>query len=195
MDPKRESESNGGCERFVPKLAEFASAGQDAESDADLAKHLAGCEACRAEMAAMCAARDLLRRPDSIRSPAGLAARTCERIGRSAGVSPASADAAADAAKPHAAVAPARPSFLVRPIRHPAARVAAALLILASILPMAWLDLAERVGRWERHVLGDRLVGHVDVVGERILDLYGGGGSGYLKGTSFCGVDKPQGKT
>jgi hypothetical protein len=89
-----------------------------------------------------------LSRPDA---PAGLAARTLARISEQ--------------------YQPIKRVFwMIRPITHPVARIAAAALIIYALAPMTDLDIASRLGvQIEQHVLGASLENHVEALVDNVL--------------------------
>ena len=109
-----------------------------------------------------------LSRPSA---PAGLAARTLARISQQY--------------KPMKRV-----FWMLRPITHPIARIAAAALIIYALAPMTDLDIASRLGvQIEKHVLGQALEDHVEALVDNVLirhDISIGESQPYLD--SFMGV-------
>jgi hypothetical protein len=109
-----------------------------------------------------------LSRPQA---PAGLAARTLARISQQY--------------KPIKRV-----FWMLRPITHPIARIAAAALIIYALAPMTDMDIASRLGvQIERHVLGSVVEDHVEALVDNVLihhDISTGESKSYLD--SFMGV-------
>ena len=130
----------------------------------------------------MIRAREAISRPDTLVAPAGLADRTASRVieaCREAGSRPAGeAKMAVPTAGGAAAKAGKRSSRLLsvlfRPIEHPAARTVAAAAVLLALLPLASVDIAEKIGAWQRRVMGEQIVAKIEPIGEKILDWYSG---------------------
>ncbi len=102
--------------------------------------------------------------------PAGLAARTLARI-------------SASYQKPIKKV-----FWMLRPITHPVARVAAAAMIIYALAPMTDLDVASQLGvQIERHVTGHVFENHVEALVDSVISSPGDS-QPYLD--SFMGVQR-----
>jgi hypothetical protein len=112
-----------------------------------------------------------LSRPEP---PAGLAARTLARIS--------------------AQYKPIKKVFwMLRPITHPVARVAAAAMIIYALAPMTDFDVASNLGsQIEQHVTGRAFEDHVEALVDTVTSPNGESQT-YLD--SFMGVPRVNGKT
>ena len=115
-------------------------------------------------------AGELVARLSRPSAPAGLAARTLARI-------------SASYQKPIKKV-----FWMLRPITHPVARVAAAAMIIYALAPMTDLDVASRLGvQIERHVTGHVFENHVEALVDSVISSPGDS-QPYLD--SFMGVPR-----
>lgn len=95
-------------------------------------------------------AGDAVARLSRPQAPAGLAARTLARISERLPVK--------------------KVFWMLRPITHPIARIAAAALIIYALAPLTDMDIASRLGsQIEQHVIGRTLGDHVEAFVDGVL--------------------------
>ena len=152
------------CERMVARLVELSADRLDPSADEEVSAHLAACESCRSDLAAIRRTMEILSQPDVLRVPEELAAITARRAREQVRFDRSGSKAGAVKLF----------SILVKPIVNPMARAAAAAAILLFVLPLSSVDIAERIGAWQRRVIGEEIARKIDPVGEKILDFYGG---------------------
>lgn len=152
--------------------------------------HLARCDDCREEALEMeLAARSVRKLPaaEKLEPPEGLVERTMRRVLEAHGWKDEAERILQTGALPALAPVPGAARAVARarrraakvlralfsPVRHPAVKAAAIVLLLATLVVLAVHDVAEAVGNFQMSLLGERVSQALARAGDRFLDCFG----------------------